>query len=104
MAYERHVFGTAATAELIALFKQELAMCNLAAGEHCMIVTDTAFDPVIADSFMGAAFDMGAEVSKLVVPHSVPPPMKTLRPAWKEVDLLVYPTTHTLHSQPAMRE
>lgn len=104
MAYEASVTGSAATAELIGLFKLQLTMCNLKPGELCVIVTDTAFNPVIGDAFLGAALDMGAEAYKTVLPYSLPLPTRSLLPAWKEIDLLVYPTTHALHQRPEMRE
>ncbi len=104
MAYEASLIGSAATAELIGLFKQELTMCNLEPGELCVIVTDTAYNPGIADAFLGAALDMGAEAYKTVLPYSLPLPSRSLLPAWKEIDLLVYPTTHALHQRPEMRE
>jgi 2,5-dihydroxypyridine 5,6-dioxygenase len=104
MAYEPRVTGSAATAELIGLFKQELDMCNLKPGEVCVVVTDTAFNPAIADAFLGAALDMGAEAYKITLPYSHPVPESSLWEGWKEADLLVYATTHGLHGKPKMRE
>lgn len=104
MAYEARVLGSATVGELLSLFKQELAMCNLRAGELCVVATDTAYNPVIGDVFLAAALDMGAEAYKVTVPYSLPFPSKSLLPAWRDVDLLVYPTTHALHQHPEMRE
>ncbi|HBY95749.1 MAG TPA: hypothetical protein DEP84_17645 [Chloroflexi bacterium] len=104
MAYEPRNLGTAAAAELIGLWKQELRMCNLQPGELCIVVTDTAYNPVIADACLGAALDTGAEAYKMTLPHTYPLPSRSLCEAWKAADLIVYPTTHGLHSRQEMRE
>ena len=104
MAYETPVLGSAATAELIGLFKQELLMCNLEPGELCVVVSDTAYNPVIADLVLGAALDLGADAYTIVLPYARPVPAEALLPAWREADLLVYPTTHALHHLAEMRD
>ena len=101
MAYEARVVGSATMGELAGLFERELAMCNLKPGELCTVVTDTAYNPVVADAFVAAALAMGAEAYKVVLPYSFIP-SRSLLPAWQDMDLLVYSTTHTLHSRPEM--
>ena len=101
MAYEARVVGSATMGELAGLFERELAMCNLKPGELCTVVTDTAYNPVVPDAFVAAALAMGAEAYKVVLPYSFIP-SRSLLPAWQDMDLLVYSTTHTLHSRPEM--
>ena len=79
-------------------------MCNLKEGELCVVVTDAAYNPVIGDTFVSAALDMGAEAYTVVLPYARPIPTRSLLPAWKEIDLLIYPTTNALHQQREMRE
>ena len=104
MGYGRLVVGPSAATELIGLFEHQLGFCNLKQGELCIIVTDTAYNPVYAAACQGAAMKMGAEVYQMVLPYTHPLPTKSLGGAWSEADLVVFPTTHTLHYSSAMRE
>ena len=104
MAYERGVLGTAAAAELVGLWKRELTMCNLKLGELCIIVTDTQYNPVIADACLGAALDLGAEAYKMVLAPTHPLPSRSLREAWKAADIVIYASHFGLHSRPEMRD
>ncbi len=83
--------------ELIGLFKYQLGMCNLKPGELCLAVTDMAYNPLYADACIGAAIDLGAESMKITLPYNKPLPSKSWGSAFKEADLIVYSTTHTLH-------
>jgi 2,5-dihydroxypyridine 5,6-dioxygenase len=104
MAYGRMVTSVGAATELVGLFRYQLDHCSLKPGELCIVVTDTAFNPVYAASCVGAALLLGAEAYQVTLPHSHPLPARSLGSAWKEADLLVYATTHTLHYSRAMRE
>jgi len=104
MANQRITSNPMISVELISLFKHQLSASNLKPHEMCLIITDTAFNPVVADACFGAADDLGAEAIKLVIPYGKPIPKKSLRAAMLEADLIVYPTTHTLHYSDEMRE
>jgi 2,5-dihydroxypyridine 5,6-dioxygenase len=97
MAYGRLIKDPIAATELVPLFKHQLAHSNLKAGELCIVVTDTSFNPVYAAASMGAALDMGAEAYLMTLPHSRAIPSKSLGAAWEEADLLIYHTPHILH-------
>ena len=104
MANQRITSNPMISVELISLFKHQLSACSLQPDELCLIITDTAFNPVVADACFGAAYDLGAEAIKLVIPYGKPIPKKSLRAAMLDADLIVYPTTHTLHYSDEMRE
>jgi 2,5-dihydroxypyridine 5,6-dioxygenase len=104
MSYGRLISTPAAATELVDLFKRQLQMCALRAGELCVVVTDTAYNPVYAAACAGAAQELGADVYQMVMSYARPVPDKSLAAAWKEANLLVYATTHTLHYSPAMAE
>ena len=97
MAYGRLTKDPIAAAELVPLFKHQLSHSAFKPGELCVIVTDTAFNPIYAAACMGAAVDLRAEAYVVTLPHSHPLPSKSLGEAWKHADLLVYSTTHALH-------
>ncbi len=97
MAYGRLIKDSIAATELVPLFKHQLAHSNLKAGELCIVVTDTAFNPLYAAATLGAALDMGAESYVITLPHSRPVPSKSLGEAFEQADLLIYHTTHILH-------
>lgn len=103
MAYGQLPIGPAAATELIGVFKQQLKLCRLKAGESLLIVTDTAFNPVCAAACMGAGLDLGADTSELVIPYTPPWSEKALHGPFQEADLIVYLTTHPLHYSEAMR-
>jgi 2,5-dihydroxypyridine 5,6-dioxygenase len=102
MGYGRLMKEPIAATELIPLFKHQLSYSNLKPGELCIVVTDTAFNPLYGAACVGAALDMGAEAYLITLPHSYPLPSKSLAPAWQEADLLVYSTTHLLHYSDAV--
>ena len=89
--------------ELIGLFKHQLRLSKVKAGELILVVTDTAFNPVYADACVGAATDLGAETYKITLPHSGSLPKKSWGSAFREADLIVYSSTHTLHYSEEMR-
>jgi len=95
--------NSSAVPELIGLFKHQLRLSNLKSGELCLVVTDTAFNPVYSDACVGAATDLGAETYKITLPHIGSLPMKSWGSAFREADLIVYSTTHTLHYSEEMR-
>jgi 2,5-dihydroxypyridine 5,6-dioxygenase len=104
MANRRVTMNQSASVELISLFKHQLRMSRLRADELCLVVTDTAFNPVYADACMGAALDLGAEAYKIVLPFDSQLPHKSLGAAMREADLFFYSTTHTLHYSEEMRQ
>ena len=55
MPYARTYIGAYATPELVSLYRHQLEGCRLQAGESCLIVTDTAYDPVASAACLGAA-------------------------------------------------
>lgn len=102
MAYGRLTKDPIAAAELVPLFKHQLSHSALKKDELCVIVTDTAFNPIYAAACLGAALDLGAEAYVVTLPHSRPLPSKSLGEAWEHADLLVYSTTHILHYSEAL--
>lgn len=103
MSNRRNSVNTSAVPELIGLFKHQLRMSNLKQGEVCTVITDSAFNPVYSDAFVGAALELGAETYKIILPFLGPIPSKSFGPALQEADLIVYSTTHTLHYSEEMR-
>jgi 2,5-dihydroxypyridine 5,6-dioxygenase len=89
--------NSSAVPELIGLFKSQLGMSNLKPWELCLVVTDNAFNPVYSDACLGAAQELGAETYKITLPHSGSLPKKSWGSAFRDADLIVYSTTHTLH-------
>ncbi|MGQ0568823.1 MAG: hypothetical protein ACT4P5_04715 [Armatimonadota bacterium] len=104
MAYGRLLTSPAAATELVGLFKYQLELCNLTPGELCVVVTDTAFNPISAAACLGAALNLGAEAYQMILPYSHRLPGKSLRGAWKDADLVVCMTTHRLHYRDEIRE
>lgn len=91
-----------AVPEIARLFKHQLGMSNLKPGELCLVVTDNAFNPVYSDACLDAAQDLGAEAYKITLPHSSLP-KKSWGSAFRDADLIVYSTTHTLHYSKEIR-
>lgn len=104
MANQRSTSNPMISVDLISLFKHQLKACQIRPDELCLIITDTAFNPVVADACFGAAYELGAEAIKLVIPYAKPIPKKSLRAVMLDADLIVYSTTHTLHYSDEMRE
>lgn len=104
MANRRVMMNPLAGAELHGLFKRQLAMCNLEAGECCLVISDAAFNPLYASACFAAALDLGAEAYQITLPFSRPLPQKSFGGALREADLIVYMTTHTLHYSQEMRQ
>lgn len=104
MANRRISTNPAAMSELIELFQHQLIMSNLCPGELCLVVTDTAFNPVYAQAAFGAAHLLGAQTYQITLPYTGPLPDRSLGAAMREADLLVYSTTHKLHYAEEMRQ
>jgi 2,5-dihydroxypyridine 5,6-dioxygenase len=102
MSNRRMMMNPAAAPELLGLFKHQLTMSNLKPAELCLVVTDTAYNPVYAQACLGAALDLGAEVYQITLPFSKPVSERLLGSPLLEADLMVYMTTHTLHYTEAM--
>ncbi|MBI9044146.1 MAG: hypothetical protein JEZ06_06655 [Anaerolineaceae bacterium] len=97
MTNQRISMKSSAIGELINLYQHQLRMSNLKSGELCLVVTDTAYNPIYAEAAMGAALSMGAEAYQIILPFNSPLPKKSLGAAMLEADLMVYSSTHTLH-------
>lgn len=104
MAYGRSYSTPAVATDLVDLFRHQLAASRLAAGEVCLCITDTAWNPVYASACMGASHALGADAYQVVLPWQRPLPARTLAPAWREADLIVDMTSHRLHYRPEIRE
>jgi 2,5-dihydroxypyridine 5,6-dioxygenase len=103
MSNRRISMNPSATPEIIGLFKRQLTMSNLKPGELCLVVTDNAFNPIYSDACIGAARDLGAETFKITLPFGGSLPKKSWGSAFRDADLIVYSTTHTLHYTSEMR-
>ncbi|MHC4675865.1 MAG: hypothetical protein ACYTBZ_25530, partial [Planctomycetota bacterium] len=97
MANRRIMMNPSAASELVGLFEYQLSMCKLEPDELCLVISDTAFNPVYSDACIGAALNLGASAYKQILPFDHPLPSKAMGAAWLEADLIVYMTTHKLH-------
>ena len=77
MANRRITTNSSAIPDLIRLYKHQLGMSKLKPNELCVMVTDSAFNPIYADACISAAIDMGAEVYKITLPQEGPLPGKS---------------------------
>jgi 2,5-dihydroxypyridine 5,6-dioxygenase len=91
------MMNPSAASELVGLFQYQLSMCKLQRDELCLIISDTAFNPVYSDACLGAALNMGGAAYKQILPFDHPLPGKAMGAAWQEADLIVYMSTHRLH-------
>jgi 2,5-dihydroxypyridine 5,6-dioxygenase len=97
MANRRITTNPSNVVELVGLFSHQLNACCLRPGENCLVITDTAFNPVYSDACLGAALTIGARAAKLVLPAEGELPNRLLDSSLTSADLVVYMTTHTLH-------
>ena len=104
MANRRIMMNPSAAVELVGLFEYQLSMCKLKQNELCLVITDTAFNPVYSDACMGAALNLGASAYKQIIPFNHPLPDKAMGSAWQEADLIVFMTTHKLHYHERMAQ
>lgn len=104
MANRRIMMNPSAAVELVGLFEYQLSMCKLKQDELCLIITDTAFNPVYSDACIGAALNLGASSYKQILPFDHPLPGKAMGSAWQEADLIVFMTTHKLHYHEKMSQ
>jgi 2,5-dihydroxypyridine 5,6-dioxygenase len=105
MPYGRLLTNPAVATELVGLFRRQLELCSLRPGELCIVVTDTAFNPVATSACLGAAWELGADAYQMTLAASRPLPGKSLRGAWREADLLLCMTTaHRLHYRDEIRD
>ena len=75
-----------AASELVGLFEYQLSMCKLERDELCLVITDTAFNPVYSDACIGASLNLGASAYKQILPFDHPLPIKAMGAAWQEAD------------------
>ena len=104
MPNRRVMMNPSAAVELVSLFRYQLSKCNLTKDELCLVITDTAFNPVYSDACFGAALEMGAASYKQILPYNHPLPNKSIGASWQEADLIVFMTTHRLHYHEKMAE
>lgn len=97
MPYEQPSMGPIFTTELVGLFKKQLRMSNLHAGEECLIITDSLFEPAFAAACLGAALDLGASAHIVTLPSSIEELPRSVRAGLAESDLIVGFTSHRLH-------
>ncbi len=97
MPNRRNMMNPSAAVELVSLFRYQLSMCNLTGDELCLVITDTAFNPVYSDACLGAALELGADTYKQILPFNHALPKKSMGSAWQEADLIVFMTTYRLH-------
>jgi len=88
--------------DLVVLFRQQLTASGLAAGEQCLILTDTAWDARCAAACEAAARARGAVVEVRRFDAGRPPDASVLAAA--AADLVVYLTTWPLHYRPEIGE
>jgi 2,5-dihydroxypyridine 5,6-dioxygenase len=81
------------------LFRQQLAASRLGAGQACLAITDTAWDPTYATVCLEAARSLGAQASLVTLEADRPITGASLAPS-ADADLVVYMTAHTLHYRP----
>lgn len=103
MPYGRTTSTPHAAAELVPLFRHQLEGSGLRPGETCLILTDTAYDPVASAACLGAALDLGAAAYVVTVPFAGPFPGEALRGALAGADLIVALTPHGVHYDPHVR-
>lgn len=87
---------------LLDLFRLQLAASRLAAGERCLAVTDSRWDPACAPACVEAAHALGASTRVVVLAADQPIDGAALAPM-ADADLVVYMTSFTLHYRPEMR-
>lgn len=104
MANRRIMMNPSVATELVGLFEYQLSMCKLKQNELCLIISDTAFNPVYSDACFGAALNLGASAYKQILAINHPLPEKAMGTAWQEADLIVFMTTHKLHYHERMKE
>lgn len=97
MPYARSFDGPHAAADLQAAFLHQLRLCGLGPGQLCLVLTDTAWNPSVSAAALGAALALGAEAYVTTFPASRPLPSRSIAPAWREADLILYMTHMTLH-------
>lgn len=103
LPYARTFTSELAGADLVELFRHQLAACALRPGETCLAITDTSWNPAASAACLAAARALGAEVAVLTLPVSAPLPAALLGPAVMAADLTVYMTAFTLHYRPEIR-
>ena len=103
MPYGRTSTGPHVATERVALYRRQLEACRLQQGESCLIITDTAYDPVASAACLGAALDLGATPAILTLPYSHPFPGSPLAATLAAADLIVGVTTLRLHYEPTLR-
>jgi 2,5-dihydroxypyridine 5,6-dioxygenase len=103
MPYGRTTSGPHAATELVGLYALQLRGCALRADETCLVVTDTAYDPVASAACLGAALEIGATAYVVTLPFTRPLPGASLAAAFADADLVVALTPHLVHYDPHLR-
>lgn len=97
MAYARSYDSPGFGADLAALFRHQLAACNLTPGELCVCITDTAWMPAYAAACMAAVDALGARGMTVTFGWNAAPDARARAAVWADADLIVYMTSHPLH-------
>jgi 2,5-dihydroxypyridine 5,6-dioxygenase len=78
-----------AAAELTALFRDELKLCQVQPGEVVLVFSDTFMNPVYPVACLAAAKDVGADTFQIVVPQDAGLRSRAVVDAWKAADMVV---------------
>jgi 2,5-dihydroxypyridine 5,6-dioxygenase len=78
-----------AAAELTALFREELRLCQVERDEMLLVFSDTFANPAYTAACMAAAKDLGADVFQMVVHQDAGLSSKAVVDVWKSVDMVV---------------
>ena len=103
MPYARTRTGPYAASELVALYRRQLEACRLRAGETCLILTDTGYDPAASAACLAAAHDLGATAVVVTLSSDRPLPGAYLASTFASSDLVLALTPHRVHYDPHLR-
>jgi len=95
--------GPYAALELVPLFRHQLEACALRAGERCLVLTDSAYDPTASAACLQAALDLGAEALLVTLPANRGDHGGYLEPLYRASDLIVAVTPTPVHYDPHLR-
>lgn len=103
MPYARTHSGPYAATSLVPLYRRGLEASRLRAGEHCCILTDTAYDPTAAAACLAAALDLDATAMVVTLPAERPLPGAYLASTFAASDLVMVLTPLRAHYDPHLR-
>ena len=103
MPYARTRSGPYAALDLVPVFRHQLEACALHAGERCLVLTDSAYDPAASAACLRAALDLGAEALVVTLPAHRGDQGAYLEPLYRASDLIVAVTPIRVHYDPHLR-